>query len=68
MNRITINKNRCKRCGICIEFCPAKLFDTEKDGTPLPKNEELCTGCKLCEARCPDFAIKVEAIEYEKQQ
>lgn len=68
MNKVIVNKDRCKRCGICIEFCPTKLFDKEIDGTPLPQREEICTGCKQCEMRCPDFAIKVEVIKDEGEQ
>mgnify|MGYP001248608188 CR=1 FL=1 len=60
MNKITINLDLCKRCGICIEFCPAKIFTKKIDRTPFPQNGEKCIGCKLCELRCPDFAIKVE--------
>jgi len=60
MYKIKINKVRCKRCGICIEFCPVKSFDKEADGTPVPWREDACTGCRQCEMRCPDFAIKVE--------
>lgn len=60
MNKITVNKARCKRCGICVEFCPVKVYDKEIDGAPVPARIEKCTGCMLCELRCPDFAIKVE--------
>lgn len=66
MNKITVNMSRCKRCGICIEFCPVKLFDKGFDGAPIPTRIERCTGCKLCELRCPDFAIKVEGNRDEK--
>jgi len=68
MNVIKINRKRCKRCGICIEFCPAGLFDKEIDGTPIPQRVEACTGCRMCEMRCPDIAIKVEVIKGEKQK
>lgn len=66
MNRITVDKSRCKRCGICTEFCPVKLYDRETDGTPIPVRIEKCTGCMLCELRCPDFAIKVEVSKDEE--
>lgn len=65
MNSVKINKDWCKRCGICIEFCPVQVFDKEIDGTPIPKHQDKCTGCKLCEIRCPDFAIKVEVAKDE---
>jgi 2-oxoglutarate ferredoxin oxidoreductase subunit delta len=66
MNKVTVNKVRCKRCGICISFCPVNLFDEEIDGTPIPSRVDKCTGCKLCELRCPDFAIKVEVDKVEE--
>ncbi len=60
MNQITINTNWCKACGICIEFCPVQVYTQETDGTPSIAYPEKCIGCKMCEYRCPDFAIKVE--------
>ena len=66
MSMISIKKDLCKRCGICIEFCPVKVFAQEADGTPVPQNQDKCTGCKLCEMRCPDFAIKVEVTKDEE--
>lgn len=55
---ISIHRARCKRCGYCVEFCPKKVFATE-EGVPVVLRPDLCTGCGLCEALCPDFAIKV---------
>jgi 2-oxoglutarate ferredoxin oxidoreductase subunit delta len=67
MNNITIDPKRCKKCGICIAFCPVKVFTQEMDGTPIPKFQDKCRNCKLCELRCPDFAIKVEGKDdYDK--
>lgn len=67
MSMISIRKDWCKRCGICIEFCPVKVFAQEADGTPVPQNQDKCTLCRLCELRCPDFAIKVEVTEDESK-
>ncbi|SKC57145.1 4Fe-4S dicluster domain-containing protein [Maledivibacter halophilus] len=60
MKKITIDPRLCKKCGICVEFCPADVYTRELDGSPVISFQEKCTGCKLCELRCPDFAIKVE--------
>ncbi|MDD2573333.1 MAG: ferredoxin family protein [Bacillota bacterium] len=59
MNSVTVNGLWCKKCGICVEYCPAKVFTAEKDGTPVPAYQEKCTGCGICVLRCPDFALDV---------
>ena len=56
---IEIYKSWCKRCGICVAFCPAKVLSQDNAGTVCIKDPDLCTGCQLCELRCPDFAIHV---------
>ena len=53
----------CKGCGICAAFCPTTALALEKDGLPYLAYPEKCTLCKLCELRCPDFAITVIAEE-----
>lgn len=62
---ITINEKNCKRCGYCIEFCPGGVYEPARDGLPLVKHPEKCTGCGLCDLRCPDFAITLEVVESE---
>ncbi len=60
-----IYKNWCKRCGICIAFCPKKAFEIDQDGYPVLKDNQSCNGCGLCELRCPDFAI---VVDYDKSR
>lgn len=60
MKTITVNQKWCKMCGICAALCPKKVFDLNEDGRPVPARQEECVGCRLCELRCPDFAVKVE--------
>jgi 2-oxoglutarate ferredoxin oxidoreductase subunit delta len=50
----------CKRCGICIAFCPASVFDKSKSGLPVIKDPDACTGCRFCEIHCPDFALSIQ--------
>ena len=56
---IEIYKSWCKRCGICVAFCPAEVLAQDDSGLPYVKDIDRCTGCQLCELRCPDFAINV---------
>lgn len=50
----------CKKCGICVAFCPRKALELDEDGYPHLNGNQNCDGCGLCELRCPDFAIVVE--------
>jgi len=59
MTNINLYKNWCKKCGICIEFCPKKVLQVDNEGYPYLTDTDICNGCGLCELRCPDFAIVV---------
>ena len=58
-NTITINTKWCKKCGLCISYCPKKVYDADFLGAPIIARIEDCIACNLCEVRCPDFAISV---------
>lgn len=60
MNNISIDNDLCKKCNICVEFCPKQVFNVNKDGYIIPEYASKCIGCKLCVSRCPDFALTVE--------
>ncbi len=59
---IRVTEKWCKRCGICAEFCPGKVFTIEPGEAPVPARLEQCTVCRLCEMRCPDWAVSVEEV------
>lgn len=61
--KISVRKEWCKACGICIEFCPKNVLAADEQGKPIPININDCIKCSLCELRCPDFAITVEGVE-----
>ncbi len=60
-HNIEVYKSWCKRCGICVAFCPAGVLEQDESGVPYVKDPERCTGCQLCQLRCPDFAINVRS-------
>jgi 2-oxoglutarate ferredoxin oxidoreductase subunit delta len=59
--KVTVNKQMCKGCAICVHFCPAYVLGIEEFKVAV-KHEEKCIGCMMCELRCPDFAIEVQVI------
>ena len=62
MSKLSINENWCKGCAICSEFCPKKVLEI-KNGKVTVINGDACVACKMCEFRCPDFAIFVGGKE-----
>ncbi len=56
---LKVHKGPRKDCGICFAFCPKDNLKPGADGSPEFIEPESCTGCKLCEYMCPDFAIQV---------
>jgi 2-oxoglutarate ferredoxin oxidoreductase subunit delta len=56
---VTINAKWCKKCGICAAFCPKQVFTYKAGQVPEVTAEDQCIGCRLCEQRCPDFAVRV---------
>jgi 2-oxoglutarate ferredoxin oxidoreductase subunit delta len=69
--RISIDRELCKGCYLCISVCPEELIETsdqlnQKGYYPARFKEEdkkdgerKCTGCTTCATICPDIAIEV---------
>lgn len=64
MNYITIDKNKCKACYLCVKECPKKLIKIGEETNNLGQHvvefddkENQCLGCAMCATRCPDLAI-----------
>ncbi len=70
MFRIKINRDFCKSCGLCIEYCARKLLVIDpvlnrRGVTPVKFDKAAgkdCSGCGNCAAMCPDAAIEIEEV------
>lgn len=62
-NTVTVYPDWCKGCGICVEFCPAKVLEISDEGKCTVVREDDCIRCGFCELHCPDFAIVVRNKE-----
>ena len=59
---------RCKGCGLCIEFCPREVLresaaiNAKGYHFPeiVPGKETNCVHCQFCTMICPEFAIYTE--------
>jgi len=62
--KILINKERCKGCGCCVEFCPRGVLKMSDELSPKGyclaevEDESKCLACGLCDTLCPEFAIQ----------
>jgi len=68
----TIEKGRCKGCGLCVEVCPKKVLEISaevntKGYFPVYQaRPEDCVFCATCCRMCPDVAISITEIPEEK--
>lgn len=66
LKALHINREWCKGCGICVQFCPKQVLELDAVDKAIAARPEDCIACELCAMRCPDIAIVVEIETGEK--
>ncbi len=68
MKTITIDKEKCIRCGLCISDCLSSCIEFDEDNFPQMKAEERCISCQHCLAICPTGALSFNEKHPENSQ
>ena len=63
-NIITVDKEKCTGCGLCVQGCPEGALQIV-DGKACLVGELLCDGLGACIGDCPEGALFVERRESE---
>jgi len=56
MDLLTVDKDKCVRCGICVASCPACILELGPEG-PECHVDRGCMSCGHCVAVCPKGAL-----------
>lgn len=65
MDRVIIDKNRCKGCELCVDACPRSVLVMSDDFNvsgfhySVYRNGDRCNSCTSCAIICPDACIEV---------
>lgn len=69
MDLFTVDKDKCKRDGICANECPARVIEISRpDGYPRPAGDaaDRCINCGHCVAVCPQGALSLQTMKPEE--
>jgi 2-oxoglutarate ferredoxin oxidoreductase subunit delta len=65
LERVLIDEQRCKSCGLCVSVCPAKILvisDRINARGFRPAEcvaQDRCISCSFCVLVCPDLAVEL---------
>ncbi|MBN1614112.1 MAG: nitroreductase family protein [Deltaproteobacteria bacterium] len=65
MDVITIDRDRCNLCGLCIDACVRRILKEERDAVVVT-DPALCILCGHCKAVCPVDAPQLKAYRADE--
>jgi nitroreductase/NAD-dependent dihydropyrimidine dehydrogenase PreA subunit len=58
MELISVDREMCRRDGICIAACPLGCIKADPEGYPVTVDDAVCIECGQCVAICPHGALQ----------
>ena len=68
MNTISVDKEKCAQCGLCVSDCISKCLNLNKDGYPFMTNGHRCLACQHCMMICPTGALSFNGKNPENSE
>ena len=65
MQLLTIDAEKCKGDGMCVQLCTGALVQKGKGTVPVLEFPELCISCGHCVAECPTDAIMMYRMDMD---
>jgi nitroreductase/NAD-dependent dihydropyrimidine dehydrogenase PreA subunit len=59
MGVMKLEREKCTKCGLCIQNCPFRVWEVDEDGYPRQKQQYECFSCYNCTVVCQRGAISV---------
>lgn len=65
MEKVHVDRERCKGCNLCVEFCPQHVLQLSEGLNSMGyhpaelHDPEKCTSCTLCAQMCPEGGMSV---------
>lgn len=66
MELISVDKESCRRDGVCISACPLGLIEADADGYPVSNAKAECIKCGHCVAICPHGSLGNALLPIER--
>lgn len=60
---ITIDTERCTKCGLCTKHCFLEYLKIGENGYPQADEENVCSKCGQCVSICPEDAVSVAGLK-----
>lgn len=64
---LTVDQNKCVRCGICSKVCPSCIIEMGENG-PVCINDMSCMSCGHCVSVCPTGALDNSRCPYAETE